>query len=495
MARHFGAAHDDRRRRRRGGRIHRPRPGDRHPRPQHRVAQRAAQGDPRGAASTCPSPSRTTRTPPAGRSSASARGADVDHMVMLTMGTGVGGAVVIDGELFRGGHGIAGELGHIRFIRDGLPCGCGQNGCLEQYASGRALQREAERDRRRAAASATRSPTLRAEKGTISGPAVSRLVLAGDPGAIEALRRVATALGEACGGFQAVLDPELFVIGGGVAQLGEDLLGPVRIAYETSLPGYGDRPVADVRDRAARQRRRPDRRGRPRDARGVADVLLADEVRGDRTDLEGDLPPMDRRPPQHPRRGRRDPREQPPVVHRLGLPAAHDRPARVVPREERLLHGQGPQGLGDAHLPEGDRASCRSTDPAARHPRHPSTPACRCWAAATCSASTPRAPAAPTASSTAAAPGIARMALEAHVPVVPVVMVDTDTMMPIGATDPARRAGRRRHRRAARLLALRGHGGRPLHPPLGHRRDHGRPAAAGRAAVRRRLRLDREGPR
>ena len=67
-------------------------------------------------------------------------------------------------------------------------------------------------------------------------------MLAGDPGAVEALRRVATALGEACGGFQAVLDPELFVIGGGVAQLGEDLLAPVRIAYETSLPGYGDRP-------------------------------------------------------------------------------------------------------------------------------------------------------------------------------------------------------------------------------------------------------------
>ena len=58
-------------------------------------------------------------------------------------------------------------------------------------------------------------------------------------------RRVATALGEACGGFQAVLDPELFVIGGGVAQLGEDLLGPMRDAYRTAVPGYGDRPVAE----------------------------------------------------------------------------------------------------------------------------------------------------------------------------------------------------------------------------------------------------------
>ena len=171
-------------------------------------------------------------------------GRDVEHMVMLTMGTGVGGAVVAGGELFRGGHGIGAELGHIRFTRDGLPCGCGQNGCLEQYASGRALQREANAIADAGGIGAELA-ALRDEKGTITGPAVSRLVLAGDPGALEALRRVATALGEACGGFQAVLDPELFVIGGGVAQLGEDLLGPVRVAYETSLPGYGDRPIAN----------------------------------------------------------------------------------------------------------------------------------------------------------------------------------------------------------------------------------------------------------
>lgn len=170
-------------------------------------------------------------------------GRDVEHMVMLTMGTGVGGAIVLDGELFRGGHGIAAELGHMRFIRGGILCGCGQSGCLEQYASGRALQREAN-DIADAGGIGDALARLRSEKGSISGPAVSRLVLAGDPGAIEALRRVATALGEACGGFQAVLDPELFVIGGGVAQLGEDLLAPVRLAYETSLPGYGDRPVA-----------------------------------------------------------------------------------------------------------------------------------------------------------------------------------------------------------------------------------------------------------
>jgi glucokinase len=170
-------------------------------------------------------------------------GRGVDDMVMLTMGTGVGGAIIASGEMYRGGHGIAAELGHLRFIRDGLLCGCGQNGCLEQYASGRALQREANEIADGGGIGAGLA-AVRAEKGVLSGPAISRLVLAGDPGAREALHRVATALGEACGGFQAVLDPELFVIGGGVAQLGEDLLGPVRIAYETALPGYGDRPIA-----------------------------------------------------------------------------------------------------------------------------------------------------------------------------------------------------------------------------------------------------------
>lgn len=171
-------------------------------------------------------------------------GRGYSDMVMLTLGTGVGGAIVLDGTLLRGGHGIAGELGHTRFMRDGLLCGCGQNGCLEQYASGRALQRAAEEIAEQPGLGDALA-AVREEKGVIPGPAVSRLVLAGDPGAIEALRRVATALGEACGGFQAVLDPEVFVIGGGVAQLGEDLLAPVRLAYQTSLPGFGDRPMAE----------------------------------------------------------------------------------------------------------------------------------------------------------------------------------------------------------------------------------------------------------
>ncbi|MDD7930237.1 ROK family protein [Microbacterium thalli] len=166
------------------------------------------------------------------------------NMVMLTLGTGVGGAVVIDGQLLIGGRGAAGELGHVRFERGGRLCGCGLYGCLEQYASGRALQREAiaiADDPELGSALAQ----VRDERGSIPGDAISRLILADDPGAMEALHRVATALGESAGGFQATLDPEIFVIGGGVAQLGETLLAPVRAAYRGALPGGENAAPAD----------------------------------------------------------------------------------------------------------------------------------------------------------------------------------------------------------------------------------------------------------
>lgn len=166
------------------------------------------------------------------------------NMVMLTLGTGVGGAVIIDGQLLIGGRGAAGELGHVRFERDGRPCGCGLRGCLEQYASGRALQREAA-DLADAGGIGEALAQVRSERGDIPGDAISRLVLADDPGALEALHRVATALGETAGGFQATLDPEVFVIGGGVAQLGETLLSPVRAAYLRSLPGGENAAAAE----------------------------------------------------------------------------------------------------------------------------------------------------------------------------------------------------------------------------------------------------------
>ncbi|WP_431803958.1 ROK family glucokinase [Microbacterium sp. bgisy203] len=170
-------------------------------------------------------------------------GRESTDMVMVTLGTGVGGAVVNNGQLLIGANGSAAELGHVRFLRGGRPCGCGQNGCLEQYASGRALQREladvAEDPEIGTAVAAHRN-----KKGNVPSRELALLLADEDPGALEAVRRVATALGEACGAFQAVLDPDLFVIGGGVAELGEALLEPARRAYDTALPGFGQRPTA-----------------------------------------------------------------------------------------------------------------------------------------------------------------------------------------------------------------------------------------------------------
>lgn len=164
-------------------------------------------------------------------------------MIMLTIGTGIGGAVIADGRLDRGGNGSAGELGHMRFERDGLQCGCGQRGCVEQYASGRALQRVAGQ-LADAGGIGEALATAREQEGVLHGHTISRLVAEGDPGAIEALRNTTSALGEACGGYQAAFDPELYVIGGGVSQLGEVVLAPMRDAYLNALPARGNRPGA-----------------------------------------------------------------------------------------------------------------------------------------------------------------------------------------------------------------------------------------------------------
>lgn len=167
------------------------------------------------------------------------------HVVMLTIGTGVGGAVVVGGRLYRGGHGVAGELGHTRHIRDGLPCGCGQRGCIEQYASGRALQRIAN-EIADAGGIGVGLAAARTERGRLSGQTISELVRQNDPGAREAVRTVASALGESCAQLTASLDPEVFVLGGGVAQLGEHLRAPVEDSYRTHLPARGFRPAAAI---------------------------------------------------------------------------------------------------------------------------------------------------------------------------------------------------------------------------------------------------------
>ncbi|MHB1171081.1 MAG: ROK family glucokinase [Lacisediminihabitans sp.] len=168
----------------------------------------------------------------------------VSDMTMLTIGTGVGGAIVTQGRLFRGGFGAGAELGHMRVVPDGLPCGCGARGCIEQYGSGRALLRMANAiaDVGGIGLGLAR---VRDQQGSLSGQDVSALIEDGDPGALQSLRELGHWLGQACASLSAVLDPQLFVFGGGVAVAGNLLLDPIREAYLSNLPARGYHPEPD----------------------------------------------------------------------------------------------------------------------------------------------------------------------------------------------------------------------------------------------------------
>lgn len=168
-------------------------------------------------------------------------GRTVKDMTMLTIGTGVGGAIVNDGRLFRGGFGAGAELGHLRVVPDGLPCGCGARGCIEQYGSGRALLRMAN-EIADVGGVGLGLAAARQEHGALDGSIVGALIGEGDPGAIHAVQQLGTWLGQACASLSAVLDPEVFVFGGGVAVAGDLLLDPVREAYRQHVPARGYHP-------------------------------------------------------------------------------------------------------------------------------------------------------------------------------------------------------------------------------------------------------------
>jgi len=175
-------------------------------------------------------------------------GRDADHLLCITLGTGIGGGVIIHGELYRGRWGIGGEWGHLRVVPDGRRCGCGNRGCWEQYASGNALVREARDLARVSPALAGRLLELGegAPEG-ITGPEVTQAAREGDAAALECFRIVGAWLGQGLADLAAVLDPGLFIIGGGLSDSGDLLLAPARETYAKVLTGRGHRPVAPVR--------------------------------------------------------------------------------------------------------------------------------------------------------------------------------------------------------------------------------------------------------
>ncbi|MDN4481565.1 ROK family glucokinase [Demequina muriae] len=174
-------------------------------------------------------------------------GREVRDMVMLTIGTGLGAAIISEGQLVRGAYGFAAELGHVRVQPGGHPCGCGHRGCWEQYASGSALVREARRAaRERPVRAAGLLALAGGDPASITGPDVTRAAADGDELGIELLAELGEWIGAGCASLAAVLDPESFVVGGGVIAAGDLMLAPARTSYSENLPALGHRPVAPI---------------------------------------------------------------------------------------------------------------------------------------------------------------------------------------------------------------------------------------------------------
>ena len=177
-------------------------------------------------------------------------GEDVDDLVLITVGTGVGGGLVLAGRLYRGAFGVAAELGHLRVVPGGRLCGCGNRGCWEQYASGTAMVRTA---REEAAAGSMLARPLIDRAGSveaIDGPMITAAAQEGDPFAIEQLAILGRWLGEGVASLAAVLDPAVVVVGGGVAAAGDLLMTPLRTSFQRELTGRGHRPELEIRSAA-----------------------------------------------------------------------------------------------------------------------------------------------------------------------------------------------------------------------------------------------------
>lgn len=174
-------------------------------------------------------------------------GAGSKSMIMLTIGTGVGGAIVSDGALLKGGFGIGAELGHAVLFPGGKECGCGQQGCVESYCSGTALLKAARELATSGNEKGAKLKALMHETGELSGEQLYSAILDNDAGANELITELGHNLGQAIASiFVPVLDPELVVIGGGVSALGDKLLDPIRLSFESLIPAKGYRPELKI---------------------------------------------------------------------------------------------------------------------------------------------------------------------------------------------------------------------------------------------------------
>jgi glucokinase len=171
-----------------------------------------------------------------------------EHVILITVGTGIGAGMVLGGSLYRGRFGMAGEPGHYRVVPDGRLCGCGNRGCWEQYASGSALVAEAREFASRSPGAAVRLLQLAGGRVEgIDGPVITRAAQEGDAGALRCFDTVGSWLGAGLADLAAILDPGCFVIGGGVSEAGDLLVGPARVAFASGLTGRGHREYAEIK--------------------------------------------------------------------------------------------------------------------------------------------------------------------------------------------------------------------------------------------------------
>lgn len=173
---------------------------------------------------------------------------DVTSAVVVTLGTGIGGGIIIDDRLIRGSHGFAGEIGHMQIKAGGRRCGCGLRGCWERYGSGTAVVHEAREIAMVAPVSAARILELAGGNPyQITGEMVTKAAQEGDQTAQDVLDTVAEWIGIGLADLAAILDPQAFVLAGGVSNAGEILRGPVEKAFIKNLTARNYRNIAEIR--------------------------------------------------------------------------------------------------------------------------------------------------------------------------------------------------------------------------------------------------------
>jgi glucokinase len=150
-----------------------------------------------------------------------------NHLVFITVSTGIGGGLVLGGRLYTGALGTAGEVGHITVEADGPRCTCGQQGCLEALASGPAMAREA-RSRLEVGEAGMLLELSGGHLDTVTAELIGKAAGKGDSLALEVVERAATYLGIGLGSMVNLFNPQVIVVGGGVSRMGEILLAPAR---------------------------------------------------------------------------------------------------------------------------------------------------------------------------------------------------------------------------------------------------------------------------